>query len=370
MKECLNDNLISPKKQSISAGRKGGKHGPIPPNKVCFTTTLQHVFDQLIHALSSSISASYDQLSCSVYVNTLHPDEVLDIFEQHFGKSKLTDDGHWNLFNNGMKLSKCNKFFYHFIRFSDLDVLADLEHLQRIFPKRHVPGKLLPSPAILFSKVEIKFDYPLPGLGYDDVEIVQQALSHVLFLRNKYAELKVHHGRRFKKRGENTHNGKLGFSFGQLREIPHKHNSKKGKGYKTPDSRWQINPKSHFFGKLYPKSFDHKESWCIRLEATLKGNALAKVGGNRLPDTLLALQNRLVKLRFDDFWKLEAFDNQSFFKEVSLVYWARPIKGRFPSMTPTILLSLMRQEDNQDHQPLEGGPVHSFWPLALRPAPA
>jgi len=239
-----------------------------------------------------------------------------------------------------MKLSRYDRYSYHSIRFSDLSVLEDLEPLRKILPKRQIPERI-PSPAFMLSSAEIRYDCPLQGLSYQRAELVLDDLAAKLILKNRFASLKLTSGRQFKKVDESTYNGRKTYSFGKLYKLTEEQHEKLERRKKRHFSAWQIDPKSRFFGKAYLKSFDGKESWNLRIEATLKGGSLAKIGGNRLPENLLALQNRLQNLHFSDFWKLEAFGTESFLNE------AWPIYEQSQSMSKLILFVLMNTEDNQ-----------------------
>ena len=370
-------------RQEMEAGNEAGLH---LPNKVPLTPHLKNVFEKMLDDLSAGIDllpvparhdtytsgklriketlanrykfrqpktllvparipAGFDQISFSLYVNNLPPNEVLNIFTEKLGEPEMTYDRHWHHFSNGLKLSRMNMQFHHSLRFSNLAVLQDLEPLRKIFPSKDIPGSP-PRPAFLLSSAEVKFDYHLPGLKYEEAESIMQALASLLLLRNKYAELKIQRGKKFKKRGNNVYNGKLGFSFGKLRKLEYEDEKpEKGPGYQSPSSLWQINSYADFHGKVYLKSFDNKQSWNIRIEVTLKDNALRKIGGKRLPENLISLQNRLARLCFNDFWKTEIFDREAFLNEAWPIYEVS--KGQPQSMKKTIRFAAMLSEDNQ-----------------------
>jgi len=288
----------------------------------------------------AKVSAGFDQISLSLFVNTLHPDVVLDIFTEKLGKPIQKHDRFWHHFSNGLKLSRSNKYFYHTLRFSNLALLNDLAPLRKIFPNKHNSGKP-PSSAFTLASAEVKFDYPLPGLSYEEAESVLQALALFLVPRNnKYAALKKYSGNRFKK-ASNGINGKLLFYFGKMHKLPFNEKNEDKPSY----SAWQIKNDSSWRGKAYLKSFDNEKIWNIRIEVTLKGDALSKIGGKRLPETIVAMQNRLARLCFHDFWKMEIFDRKAFLNEAMPIFEASKSQPR--SMSRRIILRLMELEDNQ-----------------------
>ena len=197
----------------------------------------------------------------------------------------------------------------------------------------------------MLSSAEVRFDCPLQGLSYQRAELVLDDLAAKLILKNRFASLKLTTGRQFKKVDESTFNGKKTYSFGKLYKLSAEQHEKLERRKKRHFSAWQIDPKSRIFGKAYLKSFDNKQTWNIRVEATMKGGSLDRIGGNRLPENLLALQNRLTNLHFNDFWKLEAFNTESFLHEAWPIY--QTSKEQSKSMDKLILLVLMNTEDNQ-----------------------
>ena len=309
------------------------------------------------------IPAGFDQISFSLFVNTLHPNTVLDIFSEKLGEPIKTYDGFWHHFSNGLKLSRSNKQYYHIIRFSNLAVFNDLAPLLKMFPNKYNYGKP-PSPAFQLASAEVKFDYPLPGLSYEEAESILQALALFLMpLNNKYAALKIYSGNKFKN-ASNGINGKLSFYFGKMHKLPpnerdaeHDESDEKYDERDEPDEEissyppWQIKSDSSWRGKAYLKSFDNKKTWNIRIEVTLKGEALRKIGGKSLSvkkhmsEIDIVLQNRLARLCFKDFWKMEVFDRGAFLNEAMPIFEAS--RGQAGSMGRRIILRLMELEDNQ-----------------------
>jgi len=187
--------------------------------------------------------------------------------------------------------------FFHVISLRNLELLQLLEPVIANFPPYNN------TPAAKISSAEIAFDVPLPGLPYEMAERLLQKLTQNLQpFRNKYADLTVKSGDKFKKTSDGAMNGKFTVYIGKHKKL--------STGLAS-NSSWK--------GKAYTKAFYDANGtlgpWQIRFEVTLADRALSKVGGNALSFSPDAMQGRLKGLTIATFWKFEGFDFPTFLND-------------------------------------------------------
>lgn len=267
-------------------------------NKSCNTPTpparnqkhAVHIPKNLFQCLES-LPAQFDKIELSI--KKIGNSTICNILEEHlvFVKWYLDDDGTHRIYEHGIEfVSKKiqNKGFIRWtkqLRFNS----SALEYLTQIIQKLRMNNYQ----EVIISKVEVRFDYHLPGYSYIEAESLSYNIAnYIVPYQNYFLRLNPVSGG-FKKSGKTKYNGLVTFYFG--------------------------NRDSNSGRKIYLKSFDGGLTWTMRFEVTLHGAPLKNNCGKTLPPDISFLPDRLESVNFNKFFRFEVFNTEAFAGEANNV---------------------------------------------------